>query len=143
MSDIVHLTVKGEKFAVPRDILLNSAHFKQLLDIQDNNLDIQNIDPLWFKLMILELTETLDVKQEMAKLCDFLVLDKQINVISELYCKMENCNRVAGDDKYCIVHKCDIEGCVNRKMRGYFCVQHTRTYRYPNDYARSAPCNII
>lgn len=97
-----------------------------MLEIQENNLHITHIDPSTFKIIISELTNPGNFKNEIVKLTDFLILNEKIDIVKDYYCTSNKCLNMAMSKVYCDICRCTIEGCISIKRSDEcnFCMNH-------------------
>lgn len=124
MCKMINLSIKGKTFTVPKQILEKMGLFRELLEIKDNDLEIDNVDPFFFKILIFQLTNKVDFKRELASLCDFVNLEGRLSMIEECYCMFKYCNNIAFDMDYCELHRCKFQGCKNYEYRNKYCSKH-------------------
>lgn len=120
--ELIHLTIQGREFNVPKNILEKSGLIRELLKLQDNNLELKNINPNIFELVIRIATEN-DAKNQILTLCDYLDFDR-IELFNDCYCIEKGCNNISLNKKYCVSHKCQVDDCNNIKIINY-CYYHT------------------
>lgn len=126
MQDIIHLSIKEEHFHVPKSILEKSKYLNRLLEIQSNDIELLNIDPFIFKLIIKLLENTIDIQAETAKVYDFLEIDEKNNFIHDFYCDISDCNNITLEKPFCTLHKCCVCDCKKRKRTGKnHCMEHS------------------
>lgn len=115
--DIIHLTVEGKSFNVPRLYLEKFGFFRDMLAIYDESeskdaIELKNIDPYIFKILMKIVTNEVNVGEKIAVLCDYLSYDHQLDIIQKYYCKFVpyDCTNIAVN-QYCVKHKCKIDNC--------------------------------
>lgn len=148
--DLIHLIIKGEEFYVPKTILEKAGLFKDLLEIQSNDLEIDNIDPLIFRILILILEDEIHLKKEIASLCDYINLNKKIDLIADCYCIKNRCNNISLNNEYCALHKCGVENCNKDNEGKFYCMYHMcpvdgcgKIKRKENHYCDMHKCHVL
>lgn len=113
---VVHLIIQKEDFYIPKKVLRKSRYFRNLLKIQDNDIEVENISPLIFRNLIALLTSDIDIQKEIAILHDFLEVEGRLDFIQQYHCQMKNCDKISLIGGFCIFHKCIIDACQQGKM---------------------------
>ena len=122
----IHLTIDNqetdeiEEFNVSRDILSKSEYFKGLLEIQNDNIQLHNINPKHFKMMLWMIESETDVMKDIVKLFDYCGFDNDCPSLNKYVCVIGGCSKIA-DEKYCILHKCYAATCQNKKRDSSIC----------------------
>lgn len=129
MEDNIHLIVRGEHFYVDRKLLEKSTYFQGLFEFHDKEIEIENIDPFIFKMIILILTNKIDdVNLEIIKTYDLFGFNVKSDFIGKLgyHCKSGNCNGISLTGKYCPYHTCCVSDC-EEGINGVnnYCYNHT------------------
>ena len=96
-----------------------------------------NITPLIFEIIILALSDNINIPKEIAIACDYLEIDDRLESVN-YYCNHDGCNRISLDGNYCVIHKCIVEGCQNMKENNNnYCKSHTCMIRYCNNFTNN------
>lgn len=142
MDQVIHITLNGTDFDIPKDILLESDFFRGMLDIEENNLVIDNpeisVDIL--KTLLMMVSDENGLTKELAKLYDMLGFDNRYKTIKYYYCTIGGCTKICKIGKICNIHKCTKETCVERKWKNLYCKRHTciiancNNQTYENEY---------
>lgn len=117
----VNLIVKGKLFTVPRYLLEKSGYFKDLFEIQDDNIEINTISPEIFQIILLMLVDD-NIGKELAHLLDYLRIDEQFDLIKQYYCGIDNCLQIMYNEKYCDKHRCTL--CSDKRVKSTYCQHH-------------------
>lgn len=142
----VKLIINDEEIIVNRTILIQFDYFKDLLEIESDNITINYVDVKLFKILIWMLEQNTDIVRDVAILADFLGHEGGCKSLIEYKCNIINCNNMAFDKtycklhlctadgcklgglmKYCTIHRCVHDGCMNIKSAGTyssFCISH-------------------
>lgn len=140
---VIHLIIQKEDFYVPKNVLNQSRYFRNLLEIQENDIEIENISPLIFRNLIALLTSDINIQKEVAILYDFLDIEGRLYFINQYHCSMENCDKILLNGGFCVFHKCIHDGCQLKKMhKKNYCHIHACSKRNCNQPNLIADCDL-
>lgn len=118
----VHLIFDDEELDVNKDILMKFDYFRNLFDISQDNIKINNIDITTFKQLISMWDNEANEKNIMT-LADFLGCNSLCKSMTNYKCGLLTCNKIALNGSFCDCHKCSVEGCENGSAHKY-CLSH-------------------
>lgn len=119
-----------------------SEYLKDLLEISEyeNNLDIQNIDPFIFKIIISMISGN-NIKKDIAEVYDFLRINEKASLIKDLQCMENECSHLNIEGEYCLLHKCCVNDCVKKREIGDHCKYHNCKWNYCIKKVNWSYCN--
>lgn len=122
----IHLIIGNTEFDVPRELLEKSAFFRGMLEIQGDNLQIDNVSPEIFGILIYMLKHgNENVITELVNLYEYLNFEMNCITLATSYCTTNSCTKMIIKGKYCELHKCRALNCANVKSSGFdYCTTH-------------------
>lgn len=139
---MIHLTIDNHNFTVSKQTLEKFDFFKGLLEIQQNNLILDNINPITFSNMISTM-ENKDIIKDIAILSDQLGLNYENPYLDKYICAKNKCNNLALKNAYCNLHTCQYENCKNQTLKGYkYCYLHKCWRHRCNNIALPRYCEV-
>lgn len=137
----VKLIFDNKKIYVDKSILMNFEYFRNLFEIQDNNIKVDNINYDLFKILILMYQNDKDINKELAILADYLNSDKICNSLIDFKCTRNGCEKIATNKKFCEIHTCKAIDCDRGDENKYdYCIIHRCKFYDCNEFAISKYC---
>lgn len=142
----IHLIFETEELDVDKNILLQFEYFRNLLDMQPDNIKITNVNIILFKILV-HMIQNNDVIKDIAILSDFLGHDSECKPLADCKCAIEQCNKIALNTNYCEQHTCIVKDCENGIDSNKYCFFHKckicKNIKYDNfDYCLMHKCII-
>jgi hypothetical protein len=140
MNDTINLTIQGETFNVPREIVAKMGLLKHMLEaeklnIQNEDTEITNIDPATFRIVLISLMHPeIDMLYRVADAYNFLDIHEKTTLMKDFSCKYSGCTGISLQKSYCPLHKCIAPSCNNPKHSLHILYDHCKSHicYYPN-----------
>lgn len=137
MDSLIHITINGQPFDLPKSLVEKFDFFKSIIEAQkiisdqsEDNIVISNpdISADVFKMLTTMLNNGNMIK-EIIKMYDMLGYNDIIkyDLLEPYYCSREDCtNFKEKQNRFCNTHKCNctINNCKNNTETGKYCSMH-------------------
>lgn len=125
---MINLIFDNEEIDVDKDTLMKFEYFRNLFEISENNIKIENIDADIFKVLICMMKYESDIVEKAAILSDFLGCKTVCQSLINYRCAIVGCNNISLNKLYCVWHKCKVDGCIGGNSNHGYCNMHRCIY---------------